>query len=91
MRDQVAIEPTEFEHVLLISANLATRIVDGVLWVAGVDPHGFRLCHNWYGDSFTCVAVNGVLHGTTASEPIFLPRKNKGVRRTKGSGLFVSL
>lgn len=43
-----------------------------VFWVFRSDPYAFRVCREWPGDSFTYVAVNGVLSGTTFSEAVRL-------------------
>ena len=72
LRRQAGIPETPFEHVLLASANPATRTLDLVFWAFRVDPHAFRVCDDWQGDAFTYVAVNGVLAYTTASEAIGL-------------------
>jgi hypothetical protein len=72
-RRQTCFPETPFEHVLLASANPATRTLDLVFWAFRVDPHAFRVCDDWQGDAFTYVAVNGVLAGTTFSEAIRLP------------------
>jgi hypothetical protein len=38
-----------------------TRTLDAVWFIAGIDPFGFRLSHNWSGGDFTCTIVNQML------------------------------
>ncbi len=74
LRREIVFPETPFEHVLMASANPATRTLDLVFWAFRVDPHAFRVCDDWQGDGFTYVAVNGILAGTTVSEAIPLER-----------------
>jgi hypothetical protein len=71
IREQVAHSITEFEHVLIASANSATRTLDMVVWMFSTDSYGFRLCQDWQDDSFTFVVVNGVLKSSTFSNAIY--------------------
>jgi hypothetical protein len=52
-----------FEHVMVASANMATRTLDAVWWLGSVDPYGFRLCTDWPDGPFTTIVVSGVLRG----------------------------
>ena len=72
LRRETGFPETPFEHVLIASANPATRTMDLVFWAFRVDPHAFRVCDDWRGDAFTYVAVNGILADTTFSEAIRL-------------------
>jgi hypothetical protein len=72
LRGDVAFPASPFEHVVLMSANAPTRTVDVVFWVFRSDPYAFRVCQDWQGDSYTYVAVNGVLSGTTFSQAVRL-------------------
>lgn len=73
LRQRVAFPVTPFEHVLIVSANPPTPTLDMVVWLFGIDPHGYRLCHDWTADAFTYVLVNGVLVGTAPSDAVRLP------------------
>src|SRR5260370_17909693 len=72
LRDEVDFPESRFEHVLLASANAATRSLDVVFWAFQEDPYAFRVCRDWQDDSCTYVVVNGVLAETTFSEAIRL-------------------
>lgn len=72
IRREAGVQETPFEHVLMASANSATRTLDLVFWAFRVDPHAFRVCDDWQGETFTYVAINGVLAETTFSEAISL-------------------
>lgn len=74
VRDASTKPITAFEHLMVASANQATKTIDAVWWIAGIDPYGFRLCRDWRGAPFTFLVVSGILKGTdTSIEP--LPRK----------------
>ena len=83
LRREIVFPETPFEHVLMASANPATRTLDLVFWAFRVDPHAFRVCDDWQGDGFTYVAVNGILAGTTVSEAIPLERAHLLGRPTR--------
>jgi hypothetical protein len=72
LRRKADFPETSFEHVLIASANPATRTLDLVFWAYRVDPYAFRVCDDWRGQALTYVVVNGVLAGTTFSEAIRL-------------------
>lgn len=72
LRSAVLFPESPFEHVLLASANPATRTLDLVFWAFRTDPYAFRVCSNWQGEAFTYMIVNGILAGTTCSEAIQL-------------------
>lgn len=61
LRRQVSLDATPFEHVMVASANVATKTLDVVWWIASIDPYGFRLCNDWSEGEFTCMVVSGVL------------------------------
>ncbi|MCJ7544798.1 MAG: hypothetical protein MUP47_09605 [Phycisphaerae bacterium] len=63
---------TEFEHVMMVSGDPARKTLDAVWLIADTDPWGFRLADDWCGAYFTCLFVNGILRGTTASKPRWL-------------------
>lgn len=73
LRNKVDFPHTDFEHVLIASANVPTRTIDVVAYLFETDPYGFRLTSNWQGESFTYIIVNGVLCDTQASEVMHLP------------------
>jgi len=66
LRKRLKAPITPFEHVMIVSANPATRTIDAIWWVASVDPYGFRLCSDWRGPAFTITLVNGVFKNGTA-------------------------
>jgi len=65
----VPVPPRDFEHVLIATGNPATRTVDLVWSVAGIDVYGYRLTHSWRSPAFTCIAVCGMLAGETCLRP----------------------
>ena len=72
IRDQIAVTPTPFEHVLIASGSRKRRCVDLVWSVFGFDPFGFRLTKAYDGDDFTCVVVNDPLRdGSGVSGPFW--------------------
>lgn len=73
LRNQIDFPRSDFEHILIASANAPTRTLDLVVWLFEMDPYGFRLTAEWPGDGFTYIVVNGVLRGTEASEVMQLP------------------
>jgi hypothetical protein len=72
LRDEVDFPESRFEHVLLASANAATRSLDVVFWAFQADPYAFRVCREWQDESWTYIVVNGVLAETTFSDAIRL-------------------
>jgi hypothetical protein len=71
LRNQVAFPESQFEHILLASANLATRSLDVVFWAFRADPYAFRVCDDWRGDSVTYVAITATCaaKGTASFRP----------------------
>jgi hypothetical protein len=55
---------TPFEHIMIACGNVATRTLDAVWWVSGIDPYGFRLSTNWTERPFTYLLVSGVMKAT---------------------------
>lgn len=52
---------TKFNHLIIISGNPATRTLD-VLWkILGIETYGVRLSNNWRGEAFTYVIQNSIL------------------------------
>ena len=82
LRAQLDFQHSEFEHVLIASANVATRTLDLVVWLFETDPYGFRLTTDWQGKGFTYCVVNGVLRGTKASNATELPSTHLLCQRT---------
>lgn len=82
LRKKVDFPHTDFEHVLIASANVPTRTIDVVAYLFETDPYGFRLTSNWQGESFTYIIVNGVLCDTQASEVMYLPSTHLLCRST---------
>jgi len=72
VRQLVDLPRTEFEHVMVVSGDPARRTLDAVWLIADTDPWGLRLADSWRGACFTCVFVNGILRGTSASDPVWL-------------------
>lgn len=64
---------SEFEHILVASAEASTGCLDLVWSVFGLDPFGFRLTRKWRDSSFTWVIASGVLRETKCSSPHYLP------------------
>ena len=62
---------SEFEHVLIASGHMAERSLDIVWLIAGTDPFGFRVSHDWDGDDFTCTIVNEMLKGGSIYGPFW--------------------
>ncbi len=77
LRNEGGFSSTDFEHVLIVSANLPTRTLDLVFWVFGLEPYGFRLCDDWSDGAFTYLVINGVLHGTHPSGLLPLAAKSQ--------------
>jgi hypothetical protein len=71
LRDRASGPRQPFEHVLIASANNATRTLDCVLWVAGIDPFGFRLTDDWRDGDFICISVNGMLAQGVVTGPVW--------------------
>lgn len=71
-RSGVGGPPSPLDHFLIASGNSATRTVDAVWWVLGIDPFGFRLSQRWEGPDFTCSVVNRTLRGGGIDGPFWL-------------------
>jgi hypothetical protein len=71
LRDRAGGETQAFEHVLIASGNNATRTLDCVFWVAGIDPFGFRLSSDWRDGDFLCTIVNGLLRNGSVIGPVW--------------------
>jgi hypothetical protein len=71
LRARLTPSKSVFEHVLIASGNMGTGTLDIVWLIAGTDPFGFRVCHNWDGGDFTCTVVNEMLKGGVAHEPFW--------------------
>ena len=82
LRAQFDFPHSEFEHVLIASANVATRTLDLVVWLFETDPYGFRLTSDWHGKGFTYCVANGVLRGTEVSKATELPSTHLLCQRT---------
>lgn len=82
LRAQLDFPHSEFEHVLIASANVATRTLDLVVWLYETDPYGFRLTTDWQGKGFTYCVANGVLRGTGVSKATELPSTHLLCKRT---------
>ena len=82
LRAQFDFPHSEFEHVLIASANVATRTLDLVVWLFETDPYGFRLTTDWHGKGFTYCVANGVLRGTGVSNVMELPSTHLLCQRT---------
>jgi hypothetical protein len=63
LRAEIDPPPAEFEHIMVASGNSATKTLDAVWLIAGIDPFGFRLSRNWNGGDFTCTIINQMLYG----------------------------
>jgi hypothetical protein len=68
LRCQIPVPRTPFEHVLFVSADVASRTLDMVWLVFGFDPFGFRLCR-WNHGAFAYAVVNPILKGMPYSGP----------------------
>ena len=66
------VESPPFCHQLIASGNPATRTLDAVIIIFGEDPHAFRLSNDWNEKAFTYVMTNGIMHGQSFSECVFL-------------------
>lgn len=82
LRAQIEFPHTEFEHVLIASANFATQTLDLVVWLFETDPYGFRLTTDWHGKGFTYCVANGVLRETGFSKATELPSTHLLCQRT---------
>lgn len=82
IRAQFDFPHSEFEHVLIASANVATRTLDLVVWLFETDPYGFRLTTDWHGKGFTYCIANGVLRGTVVSRAMESPSTHLLCQRT---------
>lgn len=71
LRTALDIPPEPLEHLLVASGNGATRTLDAVWWLLGIDPFGFRLSQTWDGGDFTCAVVNRTLKGGGFDGPIW--------------------
>ncbi len=71
LRSQFEPPAAPFEHILVAVGNVATRTLDVVWHVLGVDPFGFRLSRTWRQQAFTCVVVNQIQQGGRAHGPIW--------------------
>jgi len=84
---------TDFEHILIASADASTGCLDVVWSVFGIDPFGYRLTSEWKDSSFTCIVVAGVLCNTGVSKltwlresrPICAPTANRAIDAVKES------
>jgi len=70
-RAQLPSPISEFEHVLIASGNMASRSLDIVWLIAGTDPFGFRVSHDWDGGDFTCSIINEMLKGGQVHGPFW--------------------
>lgn len=70
IRAKCGVPVTPFEHVMYVASYPASKCLDIVWNVFGVDPFGFRLSTEWRGDCFGYVFVNPILSDTHPSEPI---------------------
>jgi hypothetical protein len=51
LRADAGLPSQPFRHMLIVSANYATRTLDAVFWAFETDPHAFRLTRGWQGDT----------------------------------------
>lgn len=61
-----------FDHIIIVSGNAATKTID-VLWsIAGIEVHGVRLCSSWEGTDFTYIIQNSILKNTADPDLIHI-------------------
>ena len=55
----------EFEHIILVSSNSATKTIDAIWNVLGFETHTLRLAENWSGERFCGLITNPIFsHGS---------------------------
>ena len=56
-----SINTCPFDHIIIVSGNIATGTID-VLWsIADIEVHGVRLCSDWKEFDFTYIIQNSIL------------------------------
>lgn len=61
-----------FDHIIIVSGNVATKTID-VLWsIAGIEVHGVRLCSSWDGFDFTYIIQNSILKNSAEPDLIHI-------------------
>jgi hypothetical protein len=74
LKHEAGLATWPFQHTLIVSGDLGTRVLDAVFWAFETDPHAFRLSRDWSGEGFTYVMTNGILANTGFSQAVKLAR-----------------